>query len=144
MFVVQYDENGVVASTGVIQDWAKPGAGFVKVTAEEFAQAVIGATKREDGTYAPPPAPPEQRLVSGTDFIQLFTPAQFKAIRDLQADDADVIFAWAIAESELGRRGALDLKHELAVQYIGMLAQKGALTAPEAARVLRGERPSKG
>lgn len=138
MFVVQYDDSGVVVSTGVIQDWAKPGAGFVKVTAEEYAQAQIGARKLEDGTYAPPPAPPEQLLVTQEEFQLLFTRAQWFALGKARETDADVFYLWSLIRN----RNLIDLKHPAAAEFMAEIVAKDIVTAEEGARVLSGERPA--
>jgi hypothetical protein len=135
MYVVMIAENGLVVSSAEIPDWAEPNEGFVEVSAEEYAQAVVGATRNQDGSYTPPD-PPEQPL-SPADLVLLFTPQELFAIDQARQVDAEVFYAWTLGQSSQ----PVYRSHPLFQSYLGVLVTKELLTAPRAARIAQGLRP---
>ncbi len=98
---------------------------FVDVTNRPEAQVGMTYDAQTD-TFTPPPAPPDYgRTVDAREFLQLFTAAERKAIRNAGKADDDVADWYALASVPLPIR----LKHHTTMAGLNFLISKGLLTA---------------
>lgn len=97
---------------------------FVDVT--DTPEAQVGHSyDSQTGTFTPPPAPPDYgRTVDAREFLQLFTQAERKAIRNAGKTDDDVSDWYALASVPLPIR----LKHPTTMAGLNFLISKGLLT----------------
>lgn len=107
---------------------------FIDVTGRPDAQLGDAYDVDTDTFTAPPPPPDYGETVGPRDFMLLFTATQRKAIRQLSKTDDDVADFMAIAQVPEPIR----LKHPLTLMGLGMLVQKGVLTAAERDRIAEG------
>lgn len=130
--------NGVVLGIASIDQDSALREGWQAIT-DDLYKAIrgkeLGGTLDGRGGYVPPaPLPP---VLSRSNFIRLFTPAQILTLHGLRDVDNDIKYWWILAEAG----NTVDLGHPDTATGLSLLVAKGLISAADRTRILEGRRP---